>query len=481
MKIDFTNTELAQVSHPCLVILAKKDGTLINGVPAIAEQLAPFVESGEFGDDLGDDIYLTQPTGVAADRVLVVNVGEKVSKSNDLRRATAKAWKKLRSKKVTQILISLDGFDDAQRRAAFEGLYLGSYQYTDLKTEKEKLPGELEGVTVHSSDDVSAEITKWAAIAAGTNRARDLSQMPANILTPTRFAELAVEWGAEKGFSVSVMSEEEIKEQGMGSMHSVGQGSAQPSKFIIMEYKPENPSGKTIAFVGKAVTFDTGGISLKPSAGMGDMKGDMGGGAAVMGAMTTLSEIGCKHHVVALVPAVENMPSDRATKPSDVFTSLSGLTVEVNNTDAEGRLIMIDALTYAARYKPDYVIDFATLTGACLVALGPKVCAVMGNHQPLVDAILKAGEEVHEPFWQLPLVDEYKEYLKSSVADISNISSSKWGGTITAGLFLERFARDYQWAHCDIAAAIFEKSDDYSPSGGSGIGVRMITRAIEDL
>jgi leucyl aminopeptidase len=248
-----------------------------------------------------------------------------------------------------------------------------------------------------------------------------------------------------------------------------------------MDYQPENPSGKTICLVGKAVTYDTGGISLKPSNSMAEMKGDMGGGAAVLGAMTVLAASGCPHHVVGLVPAVENMPSGKATKPSDVVTSLAGLTVEVNNTDAEGRLILIDALTYAARYEPDYVVDFATLTGACLVALGPKVYAVMGNHEPLVEAIVEAGKEVNEPFWELPLVEEYKEFLKSDVADISNISSVRWGGTITAGLFLERFASKYKWAHCDIAAAIFEKADDVNPSGGNGAGVRMIIEAMEKL
>ena len=305
--------------------------------------------------------------------------------------------------------------------------------------------------------------------------------MPANILTPVKMAELAQTWGEDHGYETTVYDEAYIEKEGMGSMLSVGQGSSQPSRFLVMEYKPPAPSGKTVALVGKAVTFDSGGLSLKPSGSMPEMKGDMGGGAAVLGIMTVLKAAGCPHHVVALVPAVENMPSGSATRPSDVVTTLSGLTVEINNTDAEGRLILIDALTYAARYKPDYVIDFATLTGACLVALGPKVFGVMGNHQPLVDAIVKAGKELHEPFWQLPLVDEYKEYLKSDVADISNISSTRWGGTITAGLFLERFARDYRWAHCDIAAAIFEKSDDYSPSGGTGVGVRTVVSVLENL
>ena len=482
MKIHYATGDLAGVDHRCLVVLPHKEGEPLNGPAGLSEQLAPFVASGEFGKKLGEDFYLINPTGLKAERVLAIAVGEKVTGHQQIRRATAKAWKKLRAKGIQDVLISLDGLDgEGWQRAAVEGLILGSYTYTELKSEKEKLPKRLENLTVHAAGDVKQDVERWAAICGGTFRARDLSQMPANILTPTHFAEKAREWGEAHGFKTSVMDEATIKAEGMGAMYSVGRGSEEPSQFIIMEYQPQNPSGKTVCLVGKAVTFDTGGISLKPANSMAEMKGDMGGGAAVLGAMSVLKAAGCRHRVMGLVPAVENMPSSKATKPSDVVTSLAGLTVEINNTDAEGRLILIDALTYAARYEPDYVIDFATLTGACLVALGPKVYAVMGNHPPLVKAILAAGEKVQEPFWELPLVEDYKEFLKSDVADISNISSVRWGGTITAGLFLERFAGKYNWAHCDIAAAIFEKPDDINPSGGNGAGVRMIVEAMENL
>jgi len=481
MDIHIKSGKLEVLEGRCLLILATKDGKLLNGFDAAAEQLKPFAESGEFGKAAGGNIYLTQPQGIKAQRLLFFNVGEKVNKPEDLRKASASAWKILRGKGFKEVLFSLDGLEDDAVRAVLEGFILADYQYTDLKSEKDKLPGRLESLTLHDNRGCGEKVARWQAICSGTMRARDLSQMPANLLHPERMAELASEWAEPCGYKATILDEAAIKKEGMGSFYSVGYGSDRESRFIIMEYEPEQPSGKTVVLVGKAVTFDSGGLSLKPSGGMAEMKGDMGGGAAVIGTMSVLRDAGCKHRVIGLVPAAENMPSSKATRPSDVVTSLSGLTIEINNTDAEGRLILADALTYAARYKPDFVVDYATLTGACLVALGPGVCGVMGNHQGLVDTILKASKTVNEPFWQLPLVDEYNEFLKSPVADISNISSSKWGGTITAGLFLQRFAAEYKWAHCDIAAAILEKGNAYSTTGGNGTGVRMSVEMLEDL
>ena len=404
MKINFITEDIDSAAHRCLLVLANKSGETINGSEKLAGLLQPFVASGEFGKNFGGSVYLANPAGITAQRVLFFNIGDKVGKTHDLRRATARAWKGLSKRGYNEILFGSHGFEnDEHLRAAFEGLVFGDYQYTDLKTEKEKLPSRLETVNLTGDAQVAAKITRWNAIAEGTLRARDLSQTPANILTPRRFAELASEWAPLGGSKVTVMDDEQCRTEGMGAMLAVGQGSAEESKFIIMDYQPANPSGKTIVLVGKAVTFDSGGLSLKPSNMMAEMKGDMGGGAAVVGIMSVLKQADCRHRVIGLVPAVENMPSAAAIKPSDVVTSLSGLTIEINNTDAEGRLIMADALAYAARYNPDYVIDYATLTGACLMALGPKVCGVMGNHQPLVEAIVRAGDKVHEPFWQLPL------------------------------------------------------------------------------
>lgn len=479
MKLHFTDENLESIKHRCLVVFADRDGNVLNGGPAFAELLAPFVESGEFGRSFKDEIFLTEPKAVAAQRVLFFNVGKKIKGADDYRKSSARAWKSLRKKRIKDVLVSVAGLNEAETRAVAEGFFLGDYNFTELKTKKENLPVKLENLTFHGAGSHADAIARWQIACGGTNRARDLYQLPANILNPVTLSEKALAWGEEFGFKTTVMEEDEMRELGMGSLLSVSQGSVLPARMMIMEYEPENPSGKTFCFVGKAVTFDSGGLSLKPSAGMAEMKNDMGGGATVLGIMTCLKAMNCPHRVVGLVPSVENMPSGSATRPSDVVTSLSGKTVEINNTDAEGRLILIDALTYAERFKPDYVMDFATLTGACLVALGPKCMAVMGNHKPLVDAVLKASEETHELFWELPLIEEYEELLDSDVADISNISSTRWGGTITAGLFLKEFAGDYQWAHCDIAPAMFEKEADYHPVGGTGIGVRMTLSLLE--
>lgn len=481
MKIEFTASPLDQAVHRCMVVLADKTGKLLNGLPVLQELLAPFVASKEFGTSFGNTVYLTEPKGVAAERVLFFNVGSEIKVPNDIRRATARAWKGLRSKGFDGVLFSLDGLADAhQRRAAVEGFQFGNYQYTAFKTDPDSIKQNLDTLLVHSSVDYAADITRWVAVARGTIRARDLCQAPANVMTPSRLAAIAHEWSTDMGLKVTVLDRKELEEEKMGCMLSVAQGSDQEPKLIIMEYVPRNPSGKTVALVGKAVTFDSGGYNLKLSK-MEEMKGDMGGGATVFGIMSVLQDVDCPHRVIGVVPAVENMVSGRATRPSDVVTSKAGITVEINNTDAEGRLILVDALTYSKRFEADYVVDFATLTGACVVALGPKVFGVMGNHQPLIDAIVAAGGALHETFWQLPLFEDYKDLLDSSVADISNISSSRWGGAITAGLFLERFARDYKWAHCDIAASIFEKGDDYSPAGGVGAGVRTMLDVFNQL
>ncbi|CAM2011073.1 leucyl aminopeptidase [Acanthopleuribacter pedis] len=472
MKVDVVQGDLAAVEGRCLLVLATNDGTLLNGPAPLAEFLAPLVETEEFGKSLGGHYYHINPAGFAVQRVLFFNVGEKVEKDQLLRRAGASAWKLLRGKGLEEVVVSLDGLDQGAAKAVLDGLFLGSYQYTELKSDKDKLPKSLNHVKVHAAENLTELVRQTKALCDGTNRARDLYQMPANLLNPTKLADTAKAWAEDRGFTLSILEEDEMREMGMGSLLSVSQGSDEPGKLIIMEYNPAGESEKTFALVGKAVTFDSGGLSLKPSNAMAEMKGDMGGGATVFGIMSVLRDLNFPHRVVGLVPSVENMPSGKATRPSDVVTSLSGVTIEINNTDAEGRLIMADTLTYAKKFNPDYVIDFATLTGACLVALGPKVCAVMGNHEPLVEAILEGGKAYGEPFWELPLVEEYKELLKSKVADISNISSVRWGGTITAGLFLERFAGDFQWAHCDIASAIFEKGDEINPAGGTGIGVR---------
>lgn len=480
MKIK-SKTGIQELESQGVIQFCDAKGKTLAGFAELEKELKPFVESGEFGTTLGKTLYLPVGASYPFDRVLFVNMGKEEVTADDFRKMAGKAWKAIRSMNIKKVAISFDGLSKEVCRALQDGLLLSSYQYTALKSKKETLPVELERLEVVIGDSGITQETmdQWKAIVNGTNFARDLSQMPGNLLYPKSLAKIAKKRLADD-CDVTVIEKKELKALKMEALLAVAQGSEKSPCLILMDYKPKNAK-KTIALVGKAVTFDSGGISLKPSSGMSAMKGDMGGGATVFGIMSVLKAINYPHRVVGLVPAVENMPSGSATRPGDVVTAMNGTTVEINNTDAEGRLILADSLTYAARYKPDQVIDFATLTGACLVALGPKVCGVMGNDQSLVDKILKAGEKVGEPFWQLPLFKEYKDMLKSDAADLSNNASSREGGAITAGLFLEHFAKDYRWAHCDMAASIFDKADDLNPAQGTGAGVRMAIEALKKL
>jgi leucyl aminopeptidase len=270
-----------------------------------------------------------------------------------------------------------------------------------------------------------------------------------------------------------VVDEREIKELGMGGVMGVSQGSAHPPRFIILEYG--QPSKKTIVLVGKGVTFDTGGISIKPSANMAEMKMDMSGAAAVIGTFEAVARLKLPVHLVGLIPAVENMPSGSSIRPGDILRHYGGKTSEVDNTDAEGRLILADALAYAEKFKPAAVIDIATLTGACVVALGHHASGMMGNDEGLMKKLKAAGERTYERVWPLPMFDEYEKLIKSDVADVRNVGG-RWAGAITGAWFLKKFIGNYKWVHLDIAGtAILEENSDYTPKGGSGVGVRLLT------
>jgi leucyl aminopeptidase len=282
------------------------------------------------------------------------------------------------------------------------------------------------------------------------------------------------------GFKATVFDQRKIESLKMGGILSVSKGSSHPPRFIILEHNPGKVKSGTVVLVGKGVTFDSGGISIKPAANMGEMKMDMSGAAAVIGTFQALANLQLPVHVVGLIPAVENMPSGTAMKPGDIVRHYGGKTSEVDNTDAEGRLILADALGYASHYKPDVVIDLATLTGACVVALGHLATGMMGNDQGEMDALKAAGETTYERVWQLPLFDEYEKMIKSDVADVKN-TGGRWGGAITAGWFLKKFIGDYKWVHLDIAGtAILEENMDYAPKGGSGVGVRLLVEFLKN-
>lgn len=462
----------------CRLVFVNSKGDVLAGPKKMADDLTPFVENGEFGKSFGTPFYIPS-TGT---RTLYMNMGEKKATAIQFRRATGKAVKLLKPKNIKTLYIDCQGLDEASVRAIVEGVTLGSYDYLDYKSDKDKAPKSLEEMSLNLKNTgvTIKKVQAWSSISDGVNLARDLMLQPPNDLYPETLAKKAKQLEKEGCFKAQILKQPEIEKENMNALLSVSQGSEKAPRFIIMDYNPKGAK-KTFVLVGKAVTFDSGGLSLKPSSAMPEMKGDMGGGATVFGIMASLEKIQCPHRVVGLVPSVENMPSGTATRPSDVVISRAGISIEINNTDAEGRLILADALDYAKNFKPDYVIDYATLTGACLVALGPKICGIMGNHQKLVDAMVKVGYSLDDPFWQLPLEEDYEALLKSDVADVSNIANTRWGGTITAGLFLQRFAKDYKWAHCDIAASILEKPDDFNPKGGSGAGVRTTIEVFDKM
>ena len=349
-----------------------------------------------------------------------------------------------------------------------------AYRYTDTNpnTKKDAKLKELDICVEKSSAALKRAVELGYNVGRGANTARNLGNRPANHATPTYIANQVVELGkAVGGFKVDVLEEKDMKKLGMGSLLSVSEGSVEPAKLVTMEYKGGKKGAKPIVLVGKGVTFDTGGISLKPSPKMDEMKWDMSGAGSVIGTMASVAASKLPVNLVCAVGLTENMPAGNATKPGDVVTSMSGQTIEVLNTDAEGRLVLCDVLTYIEKFDPKVVIDTATLTGAVIVALGSVAAGVMGNDQKLVDKILEAGQASGEKAWQLPLWDEYQSYLDSNFADIANIAPGRAAGTIEGGCFISRFTEDYKWAHIDIAGVADIGDGKNKGSTGKPVGL----------
>jgi leucyl aminopeptidase len=309
---------------------------------------------------------------------------------------------------------------------------------------------------------------------------RDLGNQPGNVATPTMLAQTAQRIAQQHGLRCQVLDRVQIEELGMGAFMSVARGSQEPPKFIILEHNADHEDLQTLVLVGKGITFDSGGISIKPGEKMEMMKFDMSGGAAVLGTLQAVAQLDLPLHVVGLVPATENLPSGTATKPGDIVRALSGKTIEVINTDAEGRMILADALAYAQRYQPAAVIDLATLTGACVVALGHHAIGLMGNNLELIARLKEAGQASGERVWELPLWEEYHEQLKSDVADMKNVGGRP-AGAITAAALLSKFAEGYPWAHLDIAGTAYtDEEKSYIPKGGTGVGVRLLVELLRN-
>ncbi|MFQ5856972.1 MAG: leucyl aminopeptidase [Anaerolineae bacterium] len=461
---------------------------------ALGGAITELIGVGDFKGKLGETAVLYSRGAMPAPRVIIIGLGE--SGDFDLegvRKASAAAARRAKALGVERLATIVHGAgiggleprDAAQ--ATVEGTLLATYEFRELKTERDEEDSrELTDLTVMEvSADKVKTIRQGAQIGQivsnGVKLARDLGNRPGNLATPTHLAETAERIADETGMRCEIFDEEQMRKLGLGALLGVARGSEEPARFIVLEHNAGRDDLDTIVLVGKGLTFDTGGISLKRSQGMEAMKFDMMGGAAVLGAMQAVGELGLPQHVVGLVPATENMPGGSADKPGDVLTALNGKTVEVINTDAEGRLILADGLSYAQRFEPDAVIDLATLTGACAMALGPYATGLFTNDEALAARVKAAAEATGERVWPLPLYDEHKKEVKSDFADVKNTGKGRYGGASIGAAFLSHFVGDYPWVHLDIAPTAWtDEARDYTTKGATGIGVRLLVRFLQE-
>ena len=462
-------------------LLDKKSGGLIREI----------ISGGDFeGKHLQVSVSYTRGS-IPAKRIIMIGVGKKADFTLEkLMTAYATAARQVRSLKLKEFSTSLDFVSINQplgqiAQAIVEGVSLGLYQFTPFKTVERDKIREIKEFTIIEEKDVSCITIRSSAKAAeiisnAVYFTRDMVSTPGNSMTPTGMAEEARQVAKRKNVTLKVFDEAWMKKNGMNALLGVAQGSDEPARFIVLEYKGGKQGDPVIALVGKAITFDSGGISLKPAEKMGEMKSDMAGGAAVMGAVMAAADLRLKVNVLVLIPATENLPGGRAYKPGDVLKSLSGQTIEIISTDAEGRLTLADALTYAGRFKPAAIVDVATLTGACVIALGDNVIGMMGTDDTLKQKIRNAAATTCERVWELPLWEDYYELIKSDIADYKN-TGGRAGGAITAAAFLSKFIGKYPWVHLDIAGpAWLEKDQPYIPKGASGVGVRLLVQFLKD-
>lgn len=478
MKWVIKNVKPEKADAQALVVFADKDGRFAEPLAALDGAshgaFAAWQKKKCFAAEAGEAVVFHNVAGIGADCVVVCTLDDDARKLTQAAQAVAKLARQHEWAKVALTLPEgIVKYGDALSVLA-RGLGKAAYVFDRFKGDGKKAPVKTAWQWLVADKKAAEDTLRWAdAWIAGTHLARELGDLPPNICNPAYLGDRAKQLAEEQSaISAKVLKRKEIEALGMGALLGVAQGSAAEPRFIIMEYKPKNAANKKpVVLVGKGVTFDTGGISLKPSDGMDLMKYDMGGAAAVFGTLAGLCAAQAAVHVVALIPAVENMPGGTATRPGDIVTSMSGKTVEVLNTDAEGRLILCDALTYAERYEPQAVIDMATLTGACVIALGSVRAGLMGNDAALVDALFTAGEAARDPAWKMPLDTAYREMLKSPFADLANISSVREAGALTAGAFLGAFAEKYPWAHLDIAGVAWGRGAE---KGGTGRPVGLL-------
>ena len=460
-----------------LVVLASEAYAQTLDKPLAAE-LAKALKDGDFLCKPGQLLYAHRVAGVKAARVGFAFAGGTSAKG--LRKAVAAGLGMFKSGGTRSLAVVTAGFEtlgaehgEAVVAAVTEGLYV----YRDTKPSA-PAPAHLKSVTLVCDKTQAAAVTAGLrvgmALAAGTTLARECANRPANLCTPSHLADQARQLGKDHGLKIEVLDRKACEKLGMGSFLAVAQGSDEPLKFIVARWMGGAKNEAPVVLVGKGITFDTGGISLKPAPEMDEMKYDMGGAASVLGTLKAVAELKAKVNLIGIIPSCENMPSGRAVKPGDVVTSMSGQTIEILNTDAEGRLILCDALTYAERFKPAVVVDIATLTGACVIALGHHRSGLFSPDDALAAELLAAGEQALDPAWRMPLDEEYDEALKSSYADMGNVGG-RAGGSITAAKFLQRFTAKVRWAHLDIAGTAWKSG---AAKGATGRPVALLTHFV---
>ncbi|MCV2361130.1 leucyl aminopeptidase [Paucibacter sp. TC2R-5] len=472
---------LAGTNADALIVLIAGEVLPTDLDAGLASLAADALKLGDFELKAGKAIALQRPAGVKAPRLVFAAAGKPTLKA--ARAALQLGLAQLKGRGAVHAAVAFVGFDAMTESLAEQFVLAASDSLYTYRHTKPSAPeaGKLAKLTLltNKADAAApkaakAGMARGQAIGAGIELARECANRPGNYATPTYLGEQVKALGRTHGLKVEVLDKKAVEKLGMGSFLSVAQGSDEPLRFIVARYDGAAKTQAPVVLVGKGITFDSGGISLKPGAEMDEMKFDMGGAASVIGALRAVAELKPKLNLVAIIAACENMPSGRALKPGDVVTSMSGQTIEILNTDAEGRLVLCDALTYAERFKPAVVVDVATLTGACVIALGGVRSGMYASDDELAASLSAAGEAALDPCWRMPLDDEYEEGLKSNFADVANVGS-RAGGSITAAKFLQRFASKYRWGHLDIAGTAWKGG---AAKGGTGRPVGLLTHFV---
>ncbi len=499
IRIETKNADITTIEADLIIVNLFQDVTEPAGATgsidkALNGAITNLIEIGDLRGKLGEIVVLYTQGALTAPRVMIVGLGQAEKFNTEvIREVSASAIKKVNALGVAKVATivhggGIDGVDiEVATQAMVEGSLLALYKYDAPRAKKSEESHPLESFTVvefdaDKMDGLSTGAKAGQIIAESVYLARTLTNQPSNLATPTHIANTAAEMCADVGLSCQILDEDEMKAEEMNALLAVAQGTAEPSKFVIMEHKPES-AGQPIILVGKGVSFDTGGYTLKTAKGMPGMKVDMAGAAAVIGAMRAVALLNLPLHVIGLVPSVENMVDSRAYKPDDVFIAKNGVSIEIVSTDAEGRMLLADALCYADKFDPAVVIDVATLTGGKVVALGERTSALFCDDDTLYNALFTAGQRVNEPMWRMPLDPAYDRQLKSEYADIRN-SGGRYGHAILGGRFLAHFVGDWAWAHIDIAGdASYHGGDTQTPrsymtKGGTGTPLRAIVECL---